>query len=176
MSDTDVKKEGAMDVLLSGAKDAPEVGDLIEGTVVNNERGRIYIDTPPFGTAIIYGREYLSARDILKNVNIGDTISAKVVEPENKDGYIEVSLREARAALVWGEAEKARIEKSVLELTITDANKGGLIIDWQGIAGFLPASQLAAEYYPRVEDGDKDNSFKSTVSDLSVKFKYTFRF
>jgi small subunit ribosomal protein S1 len=39
---------------------------------------------------------------------------------------------------------------------VKEANKGGLIIEWQGIAGFLPASQLKAEHYPRVTDGDKD--------------------
>ena len=39
---------------------------------------------------------------------------------------------------------------------IQDANKGGLIMTWQGIQGFLPASQLKPEHYPRISDGDKD--------------------
>jgi small subunit ribosomal protein S1 len=43
-----------------------------------------------------------------------------------------------------------------MSLEVKEANKGGLIIDWQGIQGFLPASQLSAENYPRVSDGDKD--------------------
>jgi len=114
------------------------------------------IDLPPFGTGIIYGREYLNARDVLKNANIGDSITAKVVDPENEDGYIELSLKEARQALIWSEAEAAIRGRSVLELPVKDANKGGLILEWQGIAGFLPASQLSAEHYPRVEDGNKD--------------------
>jgi predicted RNA-binding protein with RPS1 domain len=148
---------------------APIIGDLVEGTVVNIERGRLYIDVPPFGTAIIYGKEYLSARDVLKNVNVGDSISAKVVATENEDGYIEVSLREARQALVWGEAEAARDAKTVLELAITEANKGGLIVEWQGVSGFLPASQLSAEHYPRVPDGDKDKIFMKLKELIGTK-------
>lgn len=153
------KKDSPMAALLADVAGSPELGDLVEGPVVDIDRGRIYIDLHPFGTGIIYGREYLSARDILKNVNPGDTVAAKVVSTENPDGYIEVSLREARQALVWGEAEDALKNKTPLELAVKDANKGGLIIEWQGIQGFLPASQLSTENYPRVPDGDKDKIF-----------------
>ncbi|HEY4487162.1 MAG TPA: S1 RNA-binding domain-containing protein, partial [Candidatus Paceibacterota bacterium] len=75
------------------------------------------------------------------------------------EGYLELSLREARAALMWNEAEQALQKKTVFELPVKDANKGGLIIEWQGIQGFLPASQLAPAHYPRVHDGDKDKIF-----------------
>ena len=92
-------------------------------------------------------------------MNIGDIVAATIVERENKDGYIELSLREARQALIWGEAEKAVSDKTAYELAVTDANKGGLIIVWQGIQGFLPASQLSPDHYPRVPDGDKDKIF-----------------
>jgi small subunit ribosomal protein S1 len=90
---------------------------------------------------------------------MGDTITAKVVDAESEEGYIEISLREARQALIWGEAEEAVNSKVLFELPIKDANKGGLILEWQGIAGFLPASQLAPEHYPRVSDGDKEQIF-----------------
>ncbi|MAJ97391.1 MAG: 30S ribosomal protein S1 [Parcubacteria group bacterium] len=153
------KKDSLMAALLTEVPASPEVGDLVEGPVVDIDKGRIYIDLHPFGTGIIYGREYLSARDILKNVNPGDTVAAKVSGIENPDGYIEVSLREARQALVWGEAEAAMKNKTALELAIKDANKGGLIVEWQGIQGFLPASQLSVDNYPRVPDGDKDKIF-----------------
>ncbi|HEY4517611.1 MAG TPA: S1 RNA-binding domain-containing protein, partial [Candidatus Paceibacterota bacterium] len=99
---------------------------------------------------------YLNARDILKKVNIGDAISAKVVQVDGRNGYIELSLKEARQAVIWSEAEQAINNKNVFELAVKDANKGGLILEWQGIQGFLPASQLKTEHYPRVEDGDKD--------------------
>ncbi len=134
----------------------PKISDLIEGTIVAISRGRIYIDLPPFGAGIIYGREYLNAADVLRKANVGDTITAKVVDPSGHEGYIELSLKEARQAAIWGEAEKAILSETTYTLPIEEANKGGLIISWQGINGFLPASQLSKKHYPRVADGDKD--------------------
>ncbi|MEK7109244.1 MAG: S1 RNA-binding domain-containing protein, partial [Patescibacteria group bacterium] len=102
------------------------------------------------------GREYMNAREVIKRTNVGDIVQAKVVAPSTKDGYIELSLKEARQAVLWAEAEEAVKNKGQFELLVKEANKGGLILEWQGIAGFLPASQLKAEHYPRVVDGDKD--------------------
>jgi small subunit ribosomal protein S1 len=149
----------ALQALVDSAPEPLAIGDTIEGAIVNIDRGRIYIDMHPFGTGVIYGREYLSARDMLKNLGIGDTIEAKVIMVENKDGYIEVSLREARQKQIWSDAAEAVAEKTPLELPVKDANKGGLIVEWQGMTGFLPASQLSAENYPKVPDGDKDKVF-----------------
>ncbi len=137
----------------------PRVGDLVEGTIIELVRGRLYVDLPPFGTGIIYGREYLNAADVLRKVNPGDTITAKVVDPSGIEGYIELSLKEARQAAIWSEAEQAIVAQSVYNLTVEEANKGGLILSWQGIQGFLPASQLSKEHYPRVPEGDKDKIF-----------------
>jgi len=147
----------------------PEEGDLIEGSVIGFGRGALYIDLAPFGTGVIYGREYMNARDIIRHANVGDMIMAKVVEAENENGYIELSLKEARQALIWGEAEDAIKKKSLLELPVKDANKGGLILDWQGIAGFLPASQLSQEHYPRVEDGNKDQILSELKKFIGTK-------
>ena len=146
----------SMDEVWETTPKAPVIGNVVEGTVSAIGRARVYVDLPPFGTGIIYGREFMNARDILRKVAIGDTIAAKVVEAENEDGYIELSLKEARQALIWADAEEAVKRGTVMSLTVKEANKGGLILDWQGIHGFLPASQLAAEHYPRVEDGDKE--------------------
>ncbi|HEX2792404.1 MAG TPA: S1 RNA-binding domain-containing protein [Candidatus Paceibacterota bacterium] len=137
----------------------PKVGDLIEGTIIELVRGRLYVDLPPFGSGIIYGREYLNAADVLRKSNPGDTITAKVVDPSGIEGYIELSLKEARQAAIWGEAEQAIAAETVYTLTVDEANKGGLILSWQGIQGFLPASQLSKEHYPRVPEGDKDKIF-----------------
>lgn len=150
------KKTGVMHAYVEQSPVPPKVGDLVEGTVSAVGRARVFIDLPPFGSGIIYGREYMNARDILRKVSVGDTIAAKVVDAGNEDGYLELSLKEARQALIWSEAEAAQKNQTVMSLEVKEANKGGLIIDWQGIQGFLPASQLGSEHYPRVEDGDKD--------------------
>lgn len=154
--ETTSTSSAVMDKILSETPDSPKSGEVVEGVVSAIGRARVYIDVAPFGTGLIYGREYMNARDILRKVNIGDTISSKVVTSENEDGYIELSLKEARQALIWDEAAKAVSSGVVMSLQVKEANKGGLIIDWQGIPGFLPASQLSSDNYPRVSDGDKD--------------------
>ncbi len=150
------KKSDLMNKLIEEIPSPPEKEDLIEGPVIGIDTHAVYVDLAPFGTGIIYGRELMHARDIIRRVNLGDTVSGKVIETKNEDGYIEISLKEARQVIIWTEAEEALVNKTPLDLTVEDANKGGLIMTWQGIQGFLPASQLGPEHYPNVEDGDKD--------------------
>jgi small subunit ribosomal protein S1 len=152
----EARNKSPMNKLIEGSPVPPKDGDLIEGKVSAIGRARVYVELVPFGTGVIYGREFMNARDILRKVSVGDTIAAKVVDPGNEDGYIELSLKEARQALIWSDAEEAVKKQTIMSLPVKEANKGGLIIEWQGIQGFLPASQLGAEHYPRVEDGDKD--------------------
>lgn len=153
---TSVRTDGVMAERIDEIATPPQIGDVIEGPVISIDKAAVYVDIAPFGTGIIYGREFLAARDVIKKINIGDNITAKVVDNAHSEGYFELSLKEARQALLWSEAESAIANKTAFELPITEANKGGLIIQWQGITGFLPASQLKAEHYPRVADGDKD--------------------
>ncbi len=154
------KKDSQMALLVNQVKGIPNLGDIVEGVVIDIDRGKVFVDLQPHGTGIIFGREYILAKDIIKKINVGDNVSAKIVDPENEDGYVELSLKEARQAMVWNEAEVMMKEKTSVELVIKEANKGGLIVEWQGVSGFLPASQLKVEHYPRVADGDKDKIFE----------------
>ena len=121
------KKDSKMAKMMVDTVTPPSIEDLIEGTVIAIDKGAVYIDLPPFGTGIIYGREYLNARDIIRKVNIGDTVAGKVIALDNKEGYIEISLKEARQAIIWSEAEDAIRDKKNFDLLVTDANKGCLL-------------------------------------------------
>ncbi len=151
----------------------PKKNELIEGTIVAMGRGQLYVDLPPFGTGIIYGREYLNAADVLRKANVGDTITAKIVDPSGMDGYIELSLKEARQAAIWSEAEQAIVSETTYQLTIEGANRGGLTVTWQGMSGFLPASHLSGEHYPKIVGGDKEKVLselqKLVGKDLSMR-------
>lgn len=145
-----------MDEIMRNSENPPEINSLVTGTVIGRDKMALYVDVPPFGTGIIFGREFLIARDIIKEINEGDEITAKVVLPEGERGYMELSLKEAKQAIIWSEAKKFIDNKEPLNLIVKEANKGGLILEWQGLDGFMPASQLKAEHYPKVPDGDKD--------------------
>ena len=159
--------------ILDRSASKPDIDSLVEGPVILIDKSSVYVDLSPFGTGIIYGREFINAKDIIKKISLGDVIKAKVVETENENGYVELSLKEAKQALTWSEAEKAIKAKTVLNLEIKDANKGGLILEWQGIQGFLPASQLKADHYPRVEDSDKDKILKELKRLVGQKISVT---
>ncbi|MFH0803972.1 MAG: S1 RNA-binding domain-containing protein, partial [Candidatus Tagabacteria bacterium] len=135
---------------------SPKAGNLIEGKVIEQKGSSLFVDLAPYGTGIIYGREFNNARETIRSLRPDDIITAKIVETENENGYIELSLREAGKDMVWREAEELEKKRANLVLAVTDANKGGLIMDWKGIQGFLPASQLRLKHYPRVEGGDKE--------------------
>lgn len=159
--------------LLSKIEDRPALDSLIEGVAISITKNAVYVNLGPTSTGIIYGREFITARDLVKKINVGDTIKAKVVEVENEDGYVELSLKEAKRALIWSEAEKLIKNKTPLELAVKDANKGGLIIEWNGILGFLPASQLSTENYPRVADSDKDKIYNELKKLVGKKLNLT---
>ena len=153
----DNKQNNAMEELLKAyPKTFLKEGDLVDGAVLMKESARLYIDLGIFGTGVIYGREYQNARDFVKKLNLGDPVSAKIVEAENEDGMVELSLKEAGAEIAWKEIREFKESGEALELKVTDSNKGGLVIEFRGIKGFLPASQLNAAHYPRVEGGDKE--------------------
>jgi small subunit ribosomal protein S1 len=151
------KPVSLMEYLLKSAVLAsPKIGDFVEGAVISRKKGIIFVDLGPVGTGIIYGRELIQAKDMLQNIRIGDRITAKITESENEDGYIELSLKEAGQEIIWHEARELAEKKTPLELKVKKANKGGLVMEWEGIEGFLPASQLRTIHYPRIDDGDKD--------------------
>ncbi len=151
----------------------PIVGDIISAKVLVIDRTLAFIDLSPFGTGIIYGREFLNSREILKKTRTGDVVSAQVIGNETPDGYIDLSLREARKANILREIESSIKNQVVYTVKVKNVNRGGLIVDWDGIKGFLPASQLTEENYPKVLNRDKEsilNELKKLI-DRKIKVK-----
>jgi len=136
------------------------VGATIEGKVIARDRSSLFIDLGIHGTGIIYGREFYAAKDTIKNLQTGDKIFAKIVELENEDGYIELSLGDATKEISWKKLKELQNSGQVLNVRISGVNKGGLLTSLEGIQAFLPVSQLAPEHYPRVADADKQKILK----------------
>ena len=138
----------------------PKEGDVVEGKVLAKESGAVYVDLGPWGTGIVYGREYFRAQDILKTVKVGDALSAKIVEMENDEGYRELSMKEAGEERSWGSIKQKQQTGSMIDVKVTGANRGGLMAEMDGVGAFLPVSQLSMAHYPRVEGGDKEKIFE----------------
>jgi small subunit ribosomal protein S1 len=131
-----------------------QVGKIVEGKIIGKERAAVFLDLGPLGTGIIYGKEFQEAKEELKNLKIGDTVFAKIIDLENEEGYIELSLNQASNELTWEKLLEKKEKGETIQVKILGANKGGLLAEVFGIPGFLPVSQLLPEHYPRVEKGD----------------------
>ncbi len=160
-------------LLKSGSAAFPKPGELAEGTVVEKKGGMLFVDLGIKGMGIVYGREYKAAEDVIKPLAPGDPVHAKIVEIDNDEGYIELSLKEAGEEKRWVKLKALRDSGEALDLTVAEANRGGLMMELEGIKGFLPASQLSLKNYPRVEGGDKERILqelqKLTGQTLRVK-------
>jgi len=133
----------------------PQVGDVLEGTVIDITSNSLLLDLGNLGTGVVLGKEIKDGL-VSEKVKIGATVSATLIDLENEDGYIELSVREASYERAWDDLVGKRDQMSVITTKVQDANKGGLMVEVNGITGFIPVSQLASEHYPRVEDGDKN--------------------
>jgi ribosomal protein S1 len=134
----------------------PKVGDIVEGKVISKKAFAIYLDLGIFGTGIIYGKEFKKAKKELKNLKIGDRVLAKIVDLDNEDGFIELSVAGATKEIALELLKKKKEEGEKIKVKISGANKGGLLAKVSGIDAFLPVSQLSPENYPYVEDGDPE--------------------
>ncbi len=133
-----------------------KAGDMVEGTLLSVGKNEVYVDLEGYGVGVVRGRELYDDEATLASLKPGDKIFVSVVDPENKDGIVELSLRQAGQERVW-QTLKTKLEgKEVVRTKILEANKGGLMVEINNVTGFLPVSQLSLEHYPRVEDGDKN--------------------
>ena len=144
-----------MDDLLAQAGDNVKqltVGETVDGTVLSVKKHEILIDLGPLGVGLVPRREV----SLSKNYNVGDSVIASVIDTELEDGYSLLSLRKAAKDRGWDEVIAKLESGEIITVVPYDANRGGLLVEYEGIRGFLPVSQLSAEHYPRVGSSDKD--------------------
>ena len=144
-----------MDDLLAQAGDSVKqlaVGETVDGTVLSVKKHEILIDLGPLGVGLVPRREV----SLSKNYNVGDSVIASVIDTELEDGYSLLSLRKAAKDRGWDEVMAKFESGEIITVVPYDANRGGLLVEYEGIRGFLPVSQLSAEHYPRVGSSDKD--------------------
>src|SRR3989344_3411743 len=144
--------------------------DMVEGRLLSVGKNEIYVDLEGYGLGVVRGRELYDDQASLSNLTPGDKIFASVVEAENKEGIVELSLRQAGQERVWQTLREKMESKEILRTKILEANKGGLMVEVNGVMGFLPVSQLSMEHYPRVEDGDKSRILDALKSYVGQQF------
>jgi small subunit ribosomal protein S1 len=143
----------SMDELLAGSDVKQlEAGDVVEGVIASVKKHEVWIDLGARGSGIVVRREIGHGQQL----EVGGTVTVSVVDPEMEEGYALLSMKRAAKDRGWDELQRAFDAQEILEISPYDANRGGLLVELEGIRGFLPVSQLAAGHYPRVSGADKD--------------------
>lgn len=132
----------------------PKPGELVEGTVVYRGKNKLLVDLQGTSTGIISGRELRDSFNTFKDLKEGDTTMSLVLEEENDEGLVVLSLRMASQRKAWDKFHKMIESDITMKFIAQEANKGGLIANIDGIRAFLPVSQLAPVNYPRVNNAD----------------------
>lgn len=158
------------DLLQEEAATGLENGATVEGTVLSLKKHEALVDLGAKGVGIVPRREI----GFNRNLKEGDKVTASVVEVELDDGYSLLSLRKALKDRGWDVVDEIATSGEIIDIQPYDANRGGLLIEYEGVRGFLPVSQLSAEHYPRVGSSDKNeilqrlNSLKETTLKVRI--------
>ena len=142
------KEPSTMEELLAQPKNVLKTfkrGDTVMGKVTEMTGRAVYIYVGGKAEAIVADREFEAARDYIKTLKVGDEITAFVTSQENDAGQIIVSLKRAAANSRWKTFEDAHEQGKTITVRGKEVNKGGLVVETEGIYGFIPASQLSKE-------------------------------
>ena len=121
----------------------PKVGQIIQGEIINISKSNAIIDLGPIGIGIVYPGQFYDNPERMKSLKKGDGVSTMLIEVENDDGYRELSLKAAQLTTAWEDIREKMEKGELMSTTIVNINKGGLIVEVNGIQGFLPLSQLS---------------------------------
>ena len=127
-------------------------GEVVTGHVLSVKKHEVLIDLGAQGVGYVPRREVGLGRQL----NVGDEVTESVVDTAIAKGYSLLSLRKAAKDRGWEEVQAKMDAAEIIEVAPYDANRGGMLVEYEGVRGFLPVSQLSAEHYPRVGSADKD--------------------
>lgn len=143
-----------------GTVNYPREGAMIDALFVRDGAREAYFDLGSIGTGVVYGIEWVNARDIIKHLSPGDAVAGKIVALDGENGFVELSLTEASRQRSWTQIQELNETGDLIKVKVVGANPGGLLVQILDLKGFLPVSQLSSEHYP------KDATRQPSVDDL----------
>lgn len=129
-------------------------GDVVDGAIVSISPSEILVDIGYKSDAVVDNRELERLdRDFLASLAAGEPVVAYVLQPEDRDGNVVISLLRAQQEQDWRQAEELLKSQDIFEGVITGYNRGGVIVRVGRVRGFVPASQLSDRWQVQQDDG-----------------------
>lgn len=121
-------------------------GETSEGVVVSASAREVLIDIGKKSFGIIANWELEQVKDYAATLKVGDKVVAQVINPENDMGYVTLSLRKTSNERRWGLLTEKKDKGEDIEVLGLESAKGGLLVEWQSLRGFIPATQLDSSF------------------------------
>ena len=141
------KKPQTMAELMASQSSSPVTfhkGDIVEGKITKITSSEIRVDINAKAEAVVLEKDNKIMRSLLQSFKLGDTVSVQILNIESEMGYPVVSLRRFLNNRLWGKIADLQKNKTVVEVTVNDSIKGGLLVSTNdGVSGFLPNSQIS---------------------------------
>jgi 4-hydroxy-3-methylbut-2-enyl diphosphate reductase len=126
------------------------IGDEVQGEILSKTRDSILVSLVGYKSDGVIPYSELSAKEdpitFSENLNIGDSIKAKVIKLQNSDGYVVLSRLEAEREEAFKELQEFFNEGKTFEITISEAKEQGLVANYKGVRIFVPASQIDTKF------------------------------
>lgn len=127
-------------------------GQVVGAIVVEKTSKAIYFDIGGKSEGAVIDREMKAARDFIKALKIGDEVTAIVTQAENESGHTLLSLKKASQDVYWQKFEEKLKTGEVVRVKGLEVNKGGLVVEAGGVAGFIPTSQFSAALAGKINE------------------------
>ncbi|HTI13455.1 MAG TPA: S1 RNA-binding domain-containing protein [Dictyobacter sp.] len=137
--------QNEMEALLAASANPINVkrGDVVEGEIVRIDQDEILVDIGLKSEGVLSTKELpASGYGSFDELHVNDKVLVYVIQPENAEGHAVLSLKRANTERQWRIAEEQYKNNELLRAKVIDFNKGGLIVDVNGIRGFVPISQI----------------------------------
>ncbi|MBU0619127.1 S1 RNA-binding domain-containing protein [Patescibacteria group bacterium] len=127
-------------------------GQEIEGIITDISKKVLLVDVGAKTEGMVMDKEYGFAQDYIATLNIGDTLKVQVTQPENDRGQVLLSLRKTANEFRWIRVEEFIKTGKAVKVKGLELNKGGVIVKFDLLRGFVPASQFSRQYLGRLRE------------------------
>jgi small subunit ribosomal protein S1 len=137
----------------------------VMGKITYIDNKKVLLDIGGKSEGLVFDKAFKLAEEFIKTLKVGDVVEGVVLVPETRDGYTVLSLKQAAQKLAWDRIEKAYQDKKAVSVHGKMVNPAGVLVEVDGITGFIPTSQLGKEIAKKPQDL-VDHKFSAIIIDF----------